>query len=461
MFDFDRDDPNRKREWITAYHDGVLLDRLTFGEALERADALRAALYERGLQAGDRVIVALDNSPQAVIAYLAISRADMVSVPVSPRESDRVLAFVRGHSAARAIISDVGITKLDRSLFDHPAIPSDALTIVYTSGTTGEPKGVVQGLFQWRANSEALIDHHHVDPDTVLASPLPLYHCNAHGLAMLTTWHARARYVLFNRATDDMLNRVNREDVHILSIVPAILFNLIKSRPDWRPHAGFRYVLTAAAALSPALLQSVLDTWHVRVIQGYGLSESVNFSCTLPIDLSDDLYHAVMFPYPSVGVALPGVAIRVGDNDEEGEIGELSIFSPANMIGYWRQPSHDKAWIESGDVGYYKIFDGVPFYYLTGRIKEQINRGGETISPIAVEDELRAAGVTAEIAVVGYPDDALGEEIGLISLEPIPDGILQSIRNSRRPKRVAIVQEIPRTSTGKVKRKQAAELLTW
>ncbi len=442
--------------WIRYYQNGMLSNELTFAEVQHEIEYQQKVLAEKGLVRGERILVCLRNSPQAVITYLALRNSGIIAVPVNPNESKEWLTFTRGHSGARAMITQEGISLFD--VTNRIPMVDRITTIVYTSGTTGTPKGVCLGWEQWHANALALNAHHNVTRATVHGSPLPLYHCNAHGFSMFSTYIAQCKWILFDKATAGFLDVVNEEQISIVSLVPTLLARLLQDRPNWKPHSGLRYIVTAAAPLTKSLLEDILNLWGVRVIQGYGLSESTNFSCTMPVDLSDDTYREIMFPYPSIGVALPGVKISIGEHDQENHVGEFRISSPCNSVGYWKEQERSSDWLSTGDLGYYRIIDGRRFYYISGRLKEQINRGGESLSPLGIEEELRKLGATGEFAVVPIRHQDLGEEVGLVSVEPVDESILKRIPWHRRPKQVFLIDQIPRTVTGKVKRNEAAKL---
>ena len=445
--------------WIRYYKNGQFTEELTFEAVQQQIEHVSTFLSKEGLVAGDRVLVRMVNSPQAVIAYLALKKSKMIAVPVNPNESENWLQYVYRHCNARAMLSAEGIKHFEITNDHAKPVADNIMTIVYTSGTTGAPKGVCLSWSQWQTNGVALNVHHYVTTETVHASPLPLYHCNAHGFSMFGTYLARCRWILVDKVTNRFLDIINEERVEIVSLVPALLARLLREHYSWKPHGKLRYIVTAAAPLPAYLANEVLNAWKVRVIQGYGLSESTNFSCTMPVDLSEDTYHLVMNPHPSIGVALPGVEMRIGDHDQQNQVGELYIRSGSNCMGYWKEGPYFIDWLSTGDLGYYRIIDGRRFYYITGRIKEQINRGGETLSPIAIEEELRQLGITGEFAIVPIPHLELGEEVGLISLVPIDERIIMHIPWHRRPKKITLVDHIPQTPTGKIQRRKAAMLI--
>jgi long-chain acyl-CoA synthetase len=179
----------------------------------------------------------------------------------------------------------------------------------------------------------------------------------------------------------------------------------------------------------------------------------------MPIDLTEEVYRKAMLPNPSVGVALPDVEIKIGDEDKEGLIGELQVKSLSNCLGYWGETVLPDEWLRTGDLGYFKVIEGKRFYYLTGRIKEQINRGGETISPVFVEEELRGLGLNGDFVVIPIPDAVLGEEVGLACVGGVERQLLDAIPWHRRPKRIFVIDKIPLTAAGKVQRRKMSEII--
>lgn len=443
--------------WIKFYRNGTLTEVLTFSDAEKRIEQKVTLLQSVGLKQHDRVIVRLANSPETAISYLALSSENIIAVPIHPKESESRVEHIIHDSGASAIIDEDGITIIPKTREIVGNDMGDINTIIYTSGTTGQPKGVCLRWSNWCNNAEALISHHKLGPDVVFASPLLLSHCNAHGLAMIATYLSKTRWILFDGIPENFLRIVSDERSDIISVVPTILHRLFQSNPKWEPHANLRYILTAAAPLDAALLRSVFDHWHVRFIQGYGLSESTNFSCTVPVDLNDTDYLGVMFPHPSIGIALEGVDVKIDGGDIENKIGELLVRSKNNCAGYWGKEKNVQEWLATGDRGLYKIFNGQRFYYLKGRIKELINRGGEKISPIELEYELRTLSIPGDFAVIAIFDQVHGEEVGLVCTESFDFRVLEKIPRYRRPKKVFLIDKMPYTATGKLQRVKLSE----
>lgn len=447
--------------WIKYYQSGLLQEVLTFKQVEQLAETYSADLKSSGLVPGDRVIVKLPNSPKAVIAYLALRKLRMIAVPVHPGESAERLQFIINDCGARAIIDEgqeIGLLSKGNIEIQKNALNIDKIaTIIYTSGTTGVPKGVCLGEENWKANAQSLIKHHKLSSDTILATSLPLFHCNAHGLGMYATLASRARLILFDGVTENFLNILNEEQVNILSLVPAILHRLCENSNNWKPSPSLKYILTAAAPLTAELLNEATGKLGVRIIQGFGLSESTNFSCTMPINLTRKVYDSIMMPYPSVGTALPGVEIRVGKDDAAEVSNELYIRSKSNFLGYWGSSIRPNEWVATGDIGCYKLYEGIRYYYLNGRIKELINRAGEKFSPLEIEREIRASGNTFEFAIIPIRDKVYGEEVGMVCVKKIGLEFLQKIPKYRRPKKIYQLPELFQTATGKIQRRKMAE----
>lgn len=442
------------RVWIKFYRDGILHETLNFADIHNRVSAITSKLKVLGIKKQDRVIVMMNNSITAVLYYLALKDLKAIVVPLSPKESKVKLDYIINNCKPRLLINDVGDIKVlstDNKLY----IPNEQIqTIIYTSGTTGTPKGVCLSWKEWEANAKSLIIHHKLSQETILATPLPLFHCNAHGLGMFTTYIAKSRLILFDKLPSNFLEILNKEKVNIASVVPSILYKLVKDGPDHKFDDSFKYFLTAAAPLNAHLLEELLHKWRVKIIQGFGLSESVNFSCTLPndIDIHSDLYKKIMFPYPSIGISIPMVKIELKDVNNENETGEVLIESPSNCLGYWGGILEKQLQVNSGDLGYFKIINARKYFYLRGRTKELINRGGEKIFPLELESEIRSLGIENEFHVIGIPDEKYGEEIAITVKEKFDFNVLLQIPLYRRPKTVYLLKEFLITSTGKVKR---------
>lgn len=439
--------------WIKFYKQGKLSETITFSKAEKEINLLSKKFISKGIKKGDRIMVKLRNSIGAVITYLALKKLKVIAVPVNPEDSKDRISFIVENCSPKAVITERNIEILNRDESPYTLKHKDKIaTIIYTSGTTGIPKGVCLSFKNWEENAKALIKHHGLGESIVIATPLPLFHCNAHGFGMYSTFISKSQLILFDKTPENFLEIVNIEKVNIVSVVPAILEKIFNLNEKWLPHPGFKYFLTAAAPLRADLLELITNKLDIKVVQGYGLSESTNFSCTLPVNLSHKDYKKVMFPYPSVGVALPGVKVEI-DGNKERQIGQVFIKAKSNLLGYWGSDLKGVNVVETGDLGYFKKYNKVRFFYLKGRLKELINRGGEKIYPLELESELRSLGLAVPFQVFSIPDKIMGDEVGLATLKPFNVSILDEIPTYRRPKIVFLVDKFFFTPTGKVQRR--------
>lgn len=403
----------------------------------------------------------MPNSVEAVITYFSLRHIGAVAVPLSPHEAETRVRHVmedctpRFHIGPTGAVSDAVVQSSNSECRRNDV---DVQTIIYTSGTTGKPKGVCLSSENWQLNARALIEHHRLDDASIIATSLPLFHCNAHGFAMHASHLAESTLILFNKTPSNLLDILRVERVTVASVVPAILHSLAREQSDWSAPQGFQYFLSAAAPLSADLLRLIISRWKARVIQGYGLTESTNFSCTVPINLDEPTYEQAMFPHPSIGVALPGTELTIEGSSDEGESGELLIRSDANSLGYWGKPLVGREIVKTGDIGCYRIVNGQKFFYLNGRSKELINRGGEKFYPLELEAELRAAQIPGEFHVFPFDHESLGEEIAIAVLRPFDPNLLRGVQFARRPKLIYILKAFPLTSTGKIMRRALTDL---
>ena len=446
--------------WIKYYKKGIITQEVTFKEAELEIEKRRKELIDLGVKKGDRIIVKYENSPLLIFTYLALYKINAIIVPVHFKEEQERLDFIIKDSKALGTLSEDGFVKSGLKDFEVGfKVPQNISTIIYTSGTTGAPKGVCLTIENWKENAKSLIKHHRLNSKVVFASPLLLSHCNSHGLAMFSTYLSKTTYILFDNVPRNFLDILKEERVNVVSIVPAILHQLYKDNPGWSKFKELKYILTAAAPLSAELFNDVIDFWKVKIIQGFGLSESTNFSCTMPININHSLYKKVMRPYPSIGIAISGSKINIGKNVENVS-DELEIYSQANFSGYWNKNVLKKQTVvKSGDIGYFKIFNGKKFYYLNGRIKEIINRGGEKIIPIEIEKKLRKLGLNSEIAIFGMPDEKYGEEVAIATVGKINKNIFPKLPKHMRPKKTFMMEKLFYTATGKVQRNKIKNFL--
>lgn len=442
--------------WIKFYKNWEYHESITFSKANIYIKNKTEYLQQNWIKAWDKIIVQLPNSIDTIITYLALYYIEAIAVPVLEDISKIRLDFIITNCKAKAHITTEGIEIIDHKENNiKESNNSNISTIIYTSGTTWTPKWVCLWWKNWIANANSLIEHHKLGPSIVFASPLLLSHCNAHGFTMIATYLAKSKLILFDKYCDNLLDIINIEKVNILSVVPAILHKLFENNEHWTAHKDMMYIVTAAAPLNSKLFNKVYKSRGLQIVQWYWLSESTNFSCTMPTNLNGDEYSNIMKPYPSIWISLPWVTIRVWDNDTEWQIWELYIKSDSNFYWYYSQLWQiDTQRINTWDLWYFKIFHNQKFYYLVGRSKELINRWGEKISPIEIEEELFNLGLTWQFAIIKTDSEIYWEDIALVCTETPNIDIIKLLPSYRRPKSVFIVDQFLYTATWKFQRNQ-------
>lgn len=351
----------------------------------------------------------------------------------------------------------------------------DDCMIVYTSGTTGKPKGVVlmqQNLF---VDGEMINAWHGIDRETRMMCVLPVHHVNGAIVTHATPFIAGASVVLHRKfSPSKFFSSITAEQVHIVSVVPTLLALLLEANVvDQRDAAtSLRHIICGAGPLTCELAERFTTTYNTRIIHGYGLSETTCYSSFLPVDLPDADYQHWMFDFgfPSIGTDVPCNEMAIQDAQgnavPDGERGEIVIRGANVMRGY---DNNDRAneeafafgWFRSGDEGFRVLGeDGRYYYFITGRLKELIIRGGVNLAPLEIDEVIsRAPGVKAGICV-GFEHTMFGEEVGALVIPTGPDvnesDVLEYCRRHlpfhKTPKVVVLTDALPVTSTGKYQR---------
>lgn len=489
--------------FLTYYEDKRRSRRLSFHELFLEASSTAKILRDiLGAQfaPGDRIAIMATNSDQLIIIYCACFLLGLVIVPINPKESDQYVERVIQHAHCKLLISHdprilsscgtVLITELlqaqksDDNLSLTPQNPRDSsaaediAAIFYTSGTTSQPKGVMLSHRAIIANLQALKCAHHLNADSIHYCVLPLYHVNAFGFSFLTTLWSRSQLILSDRfRTDNFWQILAAESCQTCNVVPEIVAQLIDKTAlskdlEESLRLSVKYFVSAASALSQDRLRKFLDKFSIKICQGYGLSETVNFSLLVSPFLNDAEYEEVMLlsPRPSVGTEIAGndVMVRSLASDQacvENEIGEIAIRGLNVMSGYLDNPDQTAAafkhgWFATGDLGYYRVIKGKNYFFITGRIKEIVKRKSETIYVQEIEECLQSLPGCELSAVAGFSNQWTGEELAAVVVKqpstPSPEGILKSMQErvgfDKSPKIIRFISEIPRTGSMKVKR---------
>ncbi len=303
-----------------------------------------------------------------------------------------------------------------------------AMILIFTSGSTGYAKIVEQMEMGILTNCEALIAHHRLSPKTCIGTPLPIFHVNALEFSFFCTLFSGSRLVLWERPIFSQINQVSADEgCTILSLVPTLLKNFILYADEFMQtgHPSLMYFVSAAAPLSTELVMQVLNKLNLRIVQGYGLSEAINFSCIMPIELKREAYEKWMSQHrwPSVGIPLPGTSVTIRDANglqlAEGEQGEICIQGATVMNGYRcdrNSQNFKKTFLPTGDIGCFHCDnEGHRYFFVTGRIKDIVKKNGVTVSLREVDEILE--GVLSnqwDSVAIPFANDFSGEDIGVV-----------------------------------------------
>lgn len=510
------------KNFLTYYEDNGPAAAYTyaaFAAAARRVAALMAG--QLGLRAGDRIATLMVNDARTALIYFGAWLLGLTVVPINCGEDDERLAYILNNSEAKAafVLSDEiercellrnqlpglrayvqvggparnGYLDFADALQTHPPLetlpdlaPDTECLIVYTSGTTGAPKGVVLDQANLLADAYSIADWHRFGPDDRAMNVLPIHHVNGMVVTLMTPLYSGGSVVLNRRfRAHAFWQTLAAERCTWCSVVPTILAFLCEGRQDVRALdlSRFRHIICGAGPLTVELARRFDEMFGIRVVHGYGLSETTCYSCFLPIDLDPAAYRHWMFEcgFPSIGC--PISANEMAIQDEQGNTlpeearGEIVARGHNVMKYYFKRPDANRdtfahGWFRSGDEGFTRRgADGRPYFFITGRIKELIIRGGVNYSPFDIDEVLNAIpGVKAAMAV-GFENNFYGEEVGAyVQLEEgaqvTEEEILQACRRNlpfaKSPKVVVFGDSFPVTSTGKYQRNKLKPLfLQW
>ena len=430
---------------------------LTWRELERRAAGFARSLATRGIAAGDRVAVSIPNRWSFVVALWGGWKRGATVVPLNPLltpdERDRILA----HLGPKLLVDSIEGDDVEWPSDSAPGAPS---LILYTSGSTGQPKGAVLShaalAFSSRSWAEPVMA---LGRDDRVLAVLPFSHSYGLNGALLAPLWAGACVVLVERfVPEEVLAAIARHRVTVFPAVATMIRRLLDSPQLERTDlSSLRLTLSGAAPCPWDLAEEWQRRTGVRILRGYGMTElfrPISYLAGDNRDLPD-----------SIGRAVPGVQVRVVDEDGKPlpatEVGELWINSPAAMDGYLDAPDETRAviehgWFKTGDLARITP-DG--FVCIVGRKRELILRGGYTVFPAEVEAALLAHPAVAEAAVVGVPHAELGEEVvafatlragAIAPAEQLVAHCKERLAAYKYPRRIVIVDQLPKGATGKI-----------
>jgi len=443
----------------------------TRSELLGQARAMAVGLRSAGLEPGDRLLVEVAHSARTLGWLLAGWLCDAVVVPIGPDNSQRERDFYTQHAGARLVVSAAhGVPTPAGVATGAPAprLPQDGATaaILYTSGSTGDPKGVELSHRALLENARRVGQRYGLGPSTRFLSLLPLFH--GHGLVVTCLAPLMAGGVVVLDGPFDAFAAsrfratVQRHGVTVFSAVPAILRLLVALCEP--PSAGdstlsLRFGLCASAVLAPSLQQAFEDGFGCPVGNSYGLTETAAW-CSYG-DPEPELRRP-----GAVGRPLPGT-LRI--QGPQGEVGEIQVRGPCVMSGYFRNPratqqTFEDGWLRTGDLG---RLDDDGHLFLVGRRRDVINHGGFSVYPGEVDQVLEAHPAVLEAATVERPSESHGEvPVSFVVLgSPVDRTALRAhcrdgLAPYKVPVEIIVLDALPRSATRKVRRDDLRAQLT-
>ncbi|HET6966600.1 MAG TPA: long-chain fatty acid--CoA ligase [Acidimicrobiales bacterium] len=451
----------------------------TYAEMQVRIDRMAADLQAGGVCHGDRVAFLGLNQPAFFEAMFGAARLGAVFVPLNFRLTTPELAFIIEDAgvhtlvvddAHRPLVEGVPVRRLmeaesDRSAVTplaspDPVAPDEVAVIMYTSGTTGRPKGaMLTHANLWWNNVNALHAMDTMEDDVTLVVA-PLFHIGGLNVTTLVAWQKGAEVVL-HRSFDPgaCLADIPRYGVTTMFGVPA-MFLLISQHPDFeQADLTSLRLLVCGGAPVPEPLIKLYNGRGVPIHQGYGLTETAPMVSFLPPEWS-------LAKLGSAGLPTLLGDVRVVDLDNSpvppGQTGEICTRGPNVMKGYWRRPEataqaiDPEGWFHTGDAGY---LDEDGFLFVSDRIKDMVISGGENVYPAEVESVLLEHPAISEVAVIGLPDERWGEAVtavaalkpsATLTLDELRDFAARSLARYKLPSRLETVEVLPRNPAGKI-----------
>ncbi len=478
---------------------------VSYSQLNEFTNKVANLLYDLGIRKGDKVSVYLPNMLEYVYLYLGIPKIGAVTGPVNALFKTREVKFVVGHSEAKVIITIpnlMGIVNeikndlpnlehiivigepiegtlnfwglMDKTSPDAPPFVSidekeDPAAILYTSGTTGFPKGVLQTHFNIRRNGEMIQEFLKAREDFRFMLILPLFHVNAQIVTVMAPFTIGASCILTpGFSAQAHWETVAKYKASTFSAVPTVLSVLLRMPHENLDLSSLEFIICGAAPLPIEVFREFEKTFKCKIIEGYGLTEGTCASSVNPMPTETEDRRKI----GSIGLPLPGNEMKIVD-DKGNDVppntkGEIVIKGDNIMKEYFKNPEANAetlkdGWLYTGDIGY---MDDDGFFYITDRKKDMIIRGGENIYPREIEEVLYAHPDVSLATVIGVRDNIYGElpkafivlkEGKTTTAEEIIEHCKKNLANFKIPKYVEFRDDLLKTPTGKIMKQPLRE----
>ena len=467
-------------------------EQLTYARFADASDRVAGVLVDQGVKRGDKVAFFGENSPDFLVTLFATVSLGAIFVPVNTRLAGQEIAYIINDSGARVLIHDdkledrlpVVLAECDldaivrtgttegrlRALAalnpsDRPHVPStldDTAAILYTSGTTGRPKGAIlsHGNLTWVAIN-SIVDYDVISTDVALMIS-PLFHVASLGMGALPAILKGATLVVEKGFEPGRaLAQIERHGVTILSGVPTT-FQMLSEHPNWdSTDVSSLRSLTCGGSPTPTQVMEKFEARNLHFSQGYGMTEASPGVTSMSAHMTRQKQGSVGLPHFFSDIRISGAE---GEPAGPHEVGEIEIWGPnvssgyLGLVGANAESYTPDGWFRTGDLGY-RDEDG--YLFISGREKDMIISGGENIYPAEVEALVMEMADVTGVAVVGVPDERWGEVPwavitvapgGSVSEGEVRDYLDGKLARYKLPKRVVTVAELPRTASGKVRK---------
>jgi long-chain acyl-CoA synthetase len=485
--------------------------KFTYSEFDRAVDRAAAMLTAHGIGKGDVVSLLMPNSVEYIIAYFACWKLGALAGPVNSLLKEQEIAFVLNNSEAKAMLlhsefreridgirkdlphlksvigfDDEAVATLDFSQNEKggrdvraPSIngraaainKDDDAIIIYTSGTTGKPKGCLLTHGNVIANARQISDWLQFTPDDRLLTIMPLFHMNAVSVTTMSALYAGGSTVISPKfSARRFWNTISDYQITSFGSVATMLSMLLNTYPDGVPEGlktdQLRFAMCGSAPVPAEVMKTFEQTFNCPVVEGYGLSES---TCRSSFNPPDERRRP-----GSCGLPI-GNEMKVFDDEDrevaDGELGEIVMRGENILKGYYKNPeatsqAFRNGWFHTGDVGY-RDQDG--YFFIVDRKSDMIIRGGENIYPREIDEVLYQHPAVAAAATIGIPDRLYGEEVAAFVVlkdgSAVAEADLISYCNDRLadykcPKSIRIVPDIPKGPTGKLLKRELANLFS-
>lgn len=500
------------------YFDGGL----TYRQLNEQSDALAAYLQDRGLSTGDRIGLFLQNVPQFVIALVAAWKAKLIPVPINPMNKEREISLILSDCQPRAVVAhpeffamlreekpglliatsareyqtrnDVRVFKGDDhavppgveslqeitgaglAMRERPSCDPDSVAfLVYTSGTTGLPKGVMDLHEGAMLNAQAVAQVMRLESGDPILGLAPLFHISGLVMQVLIAFVCKAPVVLSFRFDAGVMLDSIREYRPAMATGPLTAYIAMMDHPTATRNdfSSFKLISSGGAAVVPAVVTQFEERFGHYIYQGYGLTETNG-----PVIVVEPTTRARIDEKRkvlSIGKALSHVDARV-INDEDQFVGpnvegEIVLAGPSRFLRYWNKPEETEksllnGFLRTGDVGF---VDEDGWFYIVDRKKDMINASGYKIWPREIEDVIYSLPSVREVVVVGVPDGYRGETVkAFVSLKAGHQASAEEIKEYcklhmaayKYPRVIELLDDLPKTSSGKILRRALREMST-